>query len=59
MRHVLAPTGEDPEDREGEWIIAAAGTVINSVFAGKRWFNDTKEKAWEDPWFKTQPSKTP
>jgi len=31
MRHVLAPTGEDPEGREGEWIIVAAGTVIDLV----------------------------
>jgi hypothetical protein len=59
MRHVLAQTGGDPKDREGEWIIAAAGTVINSVFAGKSLINDTKEKAREGPWFKTQPSKTP
>jgi len=31
MRHVLAPTKEEPEDREGEaeWIIAAAEAVIN------------------------------
>jgi hypothetical protein len=33
MRHVLAPIREEPEDREGEgeWIIAAARTVINPV----------------------------
>jgi hypothetical protein len=35
MRHVLAPTREDLEAREGEWIIVAARTVIDSVFAGK------------------------
>jgi hypothetical protein len=29
VRHVLAQTREDPEDREAEWIIAATGTVIN------------------------------
>jgi hypothetical protein len=34
MRHALAPIREELEDREGEagWIIAAAGTDINSVF---------------------------
>ena len=32
MRHVLPPTKEKLEGREGEWIIAAAETVINSVF---------------------------
>jgi hypothetical protein len=31
VRHVLAQTREDPEDREAEWIIAATGTVINPV----------------------------
>jgi hypothetical protein len=36
MRHVLAPTGEDLKEREGEWIIAAAGTVIDLVFEEKR-----------------------
>jgi hypothetical protein len=58
MRHALAATREDLEGGEDEWIIAAAGTVISSVFAGKRWINDTKEKTREDPWSKTQPSKT-
>ena len=33
MKHVLAPTREDLEDREGEWIIVATGTVIDPVFA--------------------------
>jgi len=44
MRHVLAPIREGPEDREdeGEWIIAAAGTVINSVFYKQ--FNQIAEK---------------
>ena len=44
MRHVLAPIREEPEDREGEaeWIIAAAGTVINPV-SFKR-FNQIAEK---------------
>jgi len=34
MRHVPARIKEEPEDKEGEgeWIIAAAGTVINPVF---------------------------
>jgi len=36
MRHVLAPIREEPEDREGEWIIAAAETVINPVLPEKR-----------------------
>ncbi len=30
MRHVLEPT---KEDREGEWIIVATGTVIDPAFA--------------------------
>ena len=57
MRHVLAPIREEPEDREGEaeWIIAAAETVINPVFAEKRLNNDTAKKAWEIPCFKTEP----
>jgi len=46
MRHVLAPTREDPEAREGEWIIVVARTVIDPIFAGKRLTNDTAEKAW-------------
>jgi hypothetical protein len=57
MRHALAPTREDLEGREGEWIIAAAGTVINSVFAEERLINDTAKKAWEIPCFKTKPFK--
>jgi len=55
MRHVLAQTGEDPEGREGEWIIAAARTVIDPVFAGKGLTNDAAEKAREAPWSKTEP----
>jgi hypothetical protein len=54
MRHVLAPTGGDPGGREGEWIIAAAETVINPVFAEKRLTNGTTKKAWEVPCFKTE-----
>jgi hypothetical protein len=57
MRHVLAPTGEDLEDREGEWIIVATRTVIDSVLAEKRLTNDTAKKAWEVPCFKTEPFK--
>jgi len=55
MRHVLAPTREEPG--EGEWIIAAAGTVINSDSAEKRLTNDTAKKTWEVPCFKTEPFK--
>jgi DNA polymerase III delta subunit len=58
MRHVLAPIKEEPED-EGEWIIAAAETVINSIFAEKRLTNVTTEKAWESSWAKTEPFKAP
>ena len=57
MRHVLAPTGEDLEDREGEWIIVATRTVIDSVLVEKRLTNDTAKKAWEVPCFKTEPFK--
>jgi len=44
MRHVLAPIREEPEDREGEgeWIIAAAGIVINPV--SFKQFNQIAEK---------------
>jgi hypothetical protein len=44
MRHVLAPIREEPEDREGEgeWIIAAAETVINPV--SFKQFNQIAEK---------------
>jgi hypothetical protein len=31
MKHVLAPTREDQEDREGEWIMVAVETVIDPV----------------------------
>jgi len=58
MRHALAATREDLEDEEDEWTTAAAGTVISSIFAGKRWIHGTREKAWEAPWSKTQPFKT-
>ena len=54
MRHVLAPTGEDPAGREGEWIIGTTDIVIDFVFAEKRLTNDTAEKAWEVPCFKTE-----
>jgi hypothetical protein len=45
MRHVLAPTKEEQEDREGEeveWIIAAPEIVINPV--SFKQFNQTAEK---------------
>jgi len=44
MRRVPARIREEPEDREGEgeWIIAAAETVINPVFF--RQFNQIAEK---------------
>jgi hypothetical protein len=51
MRHVLGPTREG---REGEWIIAAAETVINPVFAEKRLSNVAAKKAWEVSCFKTE-----
>jgi hypothetical protein len=54
MRHVLAPTGEDPEGKEGEWIIAAAETVINPVLAEKGLTHVTAKKAWAIPCFKTE-----
>ena len=59
MRHELAPIREEPEDRAGEdeWIIVAAGTVINSDSAEKRLANDTTKKAWKVPCFKTEPFK--
>ena len=54
MRHVLTPI---MEDREGEWIIAAARTVIDSVFAEKRLTDDATKKAWKSPWPKSEPFK--
>ena len=58
---MLAPIREEPEDREGEaeWIIAAAETVIDLVFAEKRLTNGTTEKARESSWAKTEPFKAP
>jgi hypothetical protein len=50
------PTREEPG--EGGWIIAAADTVINPVFAEKRLTNGTAKKAREVPCFKTEPFKT-
>jgi len=35
---------------EGEWIIVAAGTVIDPVFAEKRLTNVAAKKAWECLW---------
>ena len=40
--------------REGEWIIAAAETVINSDSVEKRLNNATAKKAREVPCFKTE-----
>jgi len=56
MRHVLEPTREEPEDREGEdeWIIAAAGIVIKPIIGEQRLNNVTAKKAWEVPCFKTE-----
>jgi hypothetical protein len=55
MRHALAPAREERE--EGEWIIAAAETVINPIFAGTKLFNITAKKAGETPCSKTEPLK--
>jgi hypothetical protein len=49
---MLPPAKEDLEGREGEWIIAATRTVINSVFAEKRLANVTAKKAWESRGFR-------
>ena len=46
MRRVPAPGREDLEDREGEWIIAAAETVINPVLTEKRFTHGAAKKAW-------------
>jgi len=54
---MLPPAKENLEDREGEWIIGATGTVINSVFSEKRLINDTATKTWEVSCFKTEPFK--
>jgi hypothetical protein len=55
MRHGLAATREDLEGEEGEWIIAAVGTVINPLLAETRLHNVTARKAWGFPCFKTKP----
>jgi hypothetical protein len=52
MRPVPVPTRE--ELGEGGWIIAAAGTVTNPVFAEKRLNNVTAKKTREVPCFKTE-----
>ena len=49
MSHVLAPTGEDPVGKvviEGEWIIAATGNAIHSVFEGKRGSMNKERLEW-------------
>ena len=52
MRPVPVPTRE--ELWEGGWIIAAAETVINPVFAEKRLNNVTAKKTREVPCFKAE-----
>jgi len=49
------PTRE--ELGEGEWIIAAAETVIDLVFAEKRLTHGTTKKVWTVPCSKTEPFK--
>jgi hypothetical protein len=52
MRPVPVLTREEPG--EVGWIIAAAETVINPVFAEKRLNNVTAKKTGEVPCFKTE-----
>jgi hypothetical protein len=52
MRHVLVPNRE--ELGEGGWIIAAAGTVINSDSVEKRLNNVTAQKTREVPCFEAE-----
>ena len=54
MRHVLAPIREEPEAREGEWIITAAEAVINSDSVEKRLNNVTAQKTREVPCFEAE-----
>ena len=49
------PTRE--ELGEGEWIIAAAGTVTNSILAERRLTHVAAKKAWTVPCSKTEPFK--
>jgi hypothetical protein len=49
------PTRE--ELGEGEWIIAAAGTVTDPVLAEKRLTHVAAQKAWTIPCSKTKPFK--
>jgi hypothetical protein len=56
MRHVLGRARE--ELWEGEWIIAAMGTVINPDSTEKRLTNDTAKKACEISFIKTASFKT-
>jgi hypothetical protein len=55
MRHALAPAREEWEG--GEWIIAAAETVINPIFAGTKLFNITAKKAGKARRSRTEPLK--
>jgi len=56
MRPVPVPTRE--EVGGGEWIIAAAETVINPAFAEKRLNNNVAaKKAWTVPCSKAEPFK--
>jgi hypothetical protein len=50
MRHDLARIRQG---REGEWIIAATGTVISLIFSEKRLSHVAVKKAWEATFFKT------
>jgi hypothetical protein len=53
VRHGPAETRE--ELAEGEWIIAAAETVINPLLTEKRFTHVTAKKAWAIPCSKTGP----
>jgi hypothetical protein len=65
MRHVLAPTGEDPAGKvvlEGDQVMVAEADIDNvSKFLNcfvKRGSHGTKKKARQDPWSKTQAFKS-
>jgi len=53
VRHGLAETREGLP--EGEWIIAAAETVINPVLTEKRFAHVTAKKTWAIPCSKAEP----
>ena len=48
-------TDQGRTGREGEWIIAAAETVINPVLTEKRFTNVAAKKAWTIPCSKAEP----